>query len=339
MPNYAIYPEQLGDLKVSTLVIGLIDHLVDPGAIGQAVNACIDLLDAVEVSAFDSDPLYDYRAQRPIVTYVDGKLASSAEPSMSLDLVTDLNGESFLFLHGTEPDFHWPRLTADVIEIIKRFGVEKIFSIHGMPAPIPHTRAADMLIRTTEHVTNSAVVYGQASHPASLADYIEYQLGQAGYPATNIRVRVPLYMSRSDMPFFSGALAVVRQLAALGGPTIPFGDLEQHEDHQRAELASIAQQDSQFAAMVSQFETDYDSTEQGFVTIHDEDGPLPTSDEIGAAVEKFLAMQNSNPLEGVQSTQEPVAKPKPKDGDVHDIRTHLKNSLAQLFNRKQDPQN
>ncbi|QRV02764.1 PAC2 family protein [Arcanobacterium phocisimile] len=339
MTNYAIYPEQLGELKVPTLVIGLVDHLVDPGAIGQAVNACIDLLDSVEVLSFDSDPLYDYRAQRPIVTYVDGQLASSAEPSMELDLVTDVRGESFLFLHGTEPDFHWPRLTADIIEIIERFGVEKVFSIHGMPAPVPHTRAADMLIRTTQKVENSDVVYGQASHPASLADYLEFHLGQSGHAATNIRVRVPLYMSRSDMPFFSGALAVVRQLAALGGPTIPLGDLEQHEDQQSVELAAIAEQDSQFSAMVEQFETGYDSSEEGFVTAHDDAGPLPTSEEIGAVVEKFLAMQNSNPLEGAKSEPEPVAKTKSKDGDVHDLRTHLKNSLAQLFNRKQDPEN
>lgn len=216
MLNYARYAENLGELKVPTLVIALVDHLVDPGAIGQAVNACIDLLDSVEVAAFDSDPLYDYRAQRPIVTYNDGVLSSSAEPGMSLDLVTDVNGQTFLFLHGTEPDFHWPRLTADVMEIMGKLGVEKVFSIHGMPAPIPHTRPADMLIRTTTHVDNPAVVRGQVTHPASLSDYIEYQLGQSGYQAINIRVRVPLYMSRSDMPFFSGALAVVRQLAALG---------------------------------------------------------------------------------------------------------------------------
>ncbi|WP_216378942.1 PAC2 family protein [Arcanobacterium phocae] len=336
MPNYVMYPESMGELTVPTLVIGLVDHLVDPGAISQAVHACIDLLDSVEVCSFDADPLYDYRAQRPIVTYEDGHLTSSAEPGISLDLVTDVNGQTFLFLHGTEPDFHWPRLAEDALEIVQKFGVKRIFSIHGMPAPIPHTRPADMLIRTTTEVENPAVVKGHVSHPASLADYLEYQLGQSGYQAINIRVRVPLYMSRSDMPFFSGALAVVRQLATLGGPTVPLGDLEQHEDHQVAELAGIIQQDEQFAAMVSQFEEEYDSSDQAFVKPHDEAGPLPTSEEIGAAVEKFLAMQNSNPLEGIVPVQDAPAKTKAKDPQSQDFRTHLKNSIAQLFNRKQE---
>lgn len=337
MANFVTYPENLGDVTVPTLLIGLVDHLVDPGAIGQAVNACIDLLDSVEVATFDADPLYDYRAQRPIVTYVDGILASSFEPGMSLVLVTDVNGNPFLYLHGTEPDFHWPRLTEDILEIVARFGVEHIFSINGMPAPIPHTRPADMLIRTTQHVENSAIVHGQASHPASLSDYVEYQLGTQGYKATNIRVRVPLYMSRSDMPFFSGALAVVRQLATLGGPTIPLGDLEQHEDQQAVELVGVAEQDEQFARMIAQFEEEYDSSDQGFVKIHEESGPLPTPDEIGAAVERFLAMQDSNPLEGIVTQPERAPKEKTKAAEpaqAQDLRTQLKNSLSQLFNRK-----
>lgn len=107
----------LADVKVPTLVLGTIDPLIDPGSVGRAVIAAVDLLDSVEIAAFDSDPLYDFRAQRPVIHYKDGVIADVFEPAMSLDLVTDVLGQTFLYVHGAEPDFHWPRLTEDILEI------------------------------------------------------------------------------------------------------------------------------------------------------------------------------------------------------------------------------
>ncbi|MFY9262778.1 MAG: PAC2 family protein [Actinomycetaceae bacterium] len=314
------------DLRVNTLVIGLVDPLIDPGAIAQAINAAIGLLDSVTVAEFDSDPLYDYRAQRPVVTYVDGIIAELYEPGMSLDLVTDVQGERFLHIHGAEPDFHWPSLVADVLDIIERFGVERIYTYHGMPAPVAHTQPADMLIRTTQHVDNPSIVHGQVTHPASLSDVFEYEAGKAGKKVTNIRVRVPLYMSRSDMPFFSGAIAGVRQLAQLGGPTIPVGDLEQHEDVQAVELKRIQSTDSEFAQLVERFENDAKNSSSGFVQPDNSTIEIPSTEEIGEALEKFFSSQN---LE-----QPKPATSKPKETVTPDRRSQFIAGLSRMFNRK-----
>lgn len=327
MGTFVRYPDNLADLNVSTLVLGLVDPLVDPGAIVQAVTASIDLLDGVEVASVESTALYDYRAQRPIVTYVDGVIAELSEPGMALDLITDVAGEHFLFFRGAEPDFQWPALTRDLLEVIEKFSITNVFSFHGMPAPVPHTRPADMAIRTTQHVENPSAIPGQATHPASLSDYFEFEAGRAGVKVTNIRVRVPLYMSRSDMPFFSGAVAAVKQLAALGGPTIPLGDLEQHEDHQFSELATIAEQDEKFSAFIRELEVGYDSSEQAFVQ-PESSAEIPTSEEIGAAVERFLATQDAN----VMPTH--VPREKEKQVDVTDLRGQIKANLAKVFSRR-----
>lgn len=327
MGTFITYPENLAELSVDTLVMGLADALVDPGATVQAVGASIDLLESAEIGFIDSSPLYDFRAQRPVVTYVDGIIADMVEPGMALDLVTDVSGHSFLYFHGAEPDFQWPALTQDLLEIIEKFGVTQVFSFHGMPAPVPHTRPADMLIRTTQHVENPSAIAGQASHPASLSDYFEYEAGRAGIKVSNIRVRVPLYMSRSDMPFFSGAIAAVKQLATLGGPTIPLGDLEQHEDQQEIELANIAEHDTEFAGLVAKLEEEYDRSEQSFVQ-PESTSDIPTSDEIGEAVERFLASQDSSPLDAI------TPQDKDKQADVPDLRSHIMANLSKVFNRK-----
>lgn len=318
----------LADVKIATLILGTVDPLIDPGSVGRAVTAAVDLLDSVEVAPFDSDPLYDFRAQRPIIHYKNGVIEDVYEPAMSLDLVTDVHGERFLYVHGAEPDFHWPRLTQDILEICERFGVEKIYSFHSMPAPVPHTRPADMLIRTTKISENASPIKGEVDHPGSLADFVEFKAGQKGLSVTNIRVRVPYYLMRSEMPFFSGAATLVRQLAVLGGPTVPVGDLEQYEDQQARELSTILEQDQDFATHVKQLESEYDRSENGFVIVHDEPTDIPTSDEIGAAAEKFLEMQDTDLRDQF------APKVKEKDVEQMDLRAQIKSNLTKVFNRR-----
>ncbi len=319
--------ESVSDLQVSRLVMNLVDPLVDAGDTAQAIHAAIDSLDSVEIATFESDSLFDYRAQRPIVSYVDGLIVDVQECGMALSLVTDVVGERFLYLHGQEPDFHWPSLTQDILEIIERFGIEHVYSFAGMPAPVPHTRPADMLVRTTQHQENPSVVYGSADHYGALSDYMEFKAGQAGIKVTNIRVRVPLYMARGDSPFFAGALAAIKLLATLEGPTLPLGDLEQLADQQAMDLSALVVEGSDFAGLLSRLEEEYDRipSEAGFVKSSETSPEIPTSDEIGRAAETFLALRDRDPLENGAT--------KNKAPETSDFRSHIVDNIGRAVRR------
>ncbi|MBM7825608.1 hypothetical protein JOD55_001435 [Arcanobacterium pluranimalium] len=309
------------DLRVPYLVMNLIDPLVDAGDISQAIDATISDLDAVNIATFDSDLLYDYRAQRPIVSYLDGKLNELAFPQMQLNLVTDIAGKNFLYLCGQEPDFRWNTITQDIIDIVKKFGVEQVLTYAAMPATVPHTRPADMLIRTTQPAQDGQYVQGRAEHFSALADFFEYFAGKADICVTNLRVRVPFYMARGPHPFVQGALAAVKMTATIGGPKLPLGDLEQLEDRQKEEIASFQVEGAEFEELLQKLEFEYDATsvEAGFAKTDEALPEIPSSEEIGKAAEEFLAMQDEDLRGKVRPTHDRERAPsKSKSGDHSD---------------------
>lgn len=286
-------------LRVRTLVINLVDPLIDAGDTAMAINATIQTLDHELIGTFDSDAIFDYRAQRPIVSYADGRIVGVTMPEVRLSLVTDVQGENFLYLTGQEPDFRWSEIADTIIHIINRFEVEQVYSFAAMPAPVPHTRPVDMLIRSTLTADEHPVVEGFAEHLAELSDVFEYRAAEEAIPVLNIRVRVPFYLVRGESPFFAGALAAIKMLAARGGPTFPLGDLEQLEDNQQKAIAELRADGSDFDSLVKKLEQDYDESELGFVTNEETVPRIPSSDEIGDAVEQFLASHDSSPLDRV----------------------------------------
>ncbi|MFC5369913.1 PAC2 family protein [Arcanobacterium bovis] len=299
MSDLIDYKQTLSNLstqRVPYLVMNLIDPLVDAGDISQAIDATIADLDAVNIATFNSDLLYDYRAQRPIVSYLDGKLNELAYPQMRLNLVTDIAGKNFLYLCGQEPDFRWQTLTQDILDIVKKYGVEQVITYASMPATVPHTRPADMLIRTTKPAQDAKYVQGRAEHFSALADFFEYFAGKSDISVTNLRVRVPFYLARGLHPFVQGALAAVKMTATLGGPKLPLGDLEQLEDQQKEEIASIQVEGAEFEELLQKLELEYDATsgEAGFVKTDEALPEIPSSEEIGKAAEEFLATQSAH---------------------------------------------
>ena len=74
------------------------------------------------------------------MNYQNGRLVGIWREGMALSLVKDVEGTELLRLHGTEPDFHWDALLADMIDVVERFGVRSIYSFSAIGTPTPHTR-------------------------------------------------------------------------------------------------------------------------------------------------------------------------------------------------------
>ncbi|MCI6574216.1 MAG: PAC2 family protein [Actinomycetaceae bacterium] len=335
MASLIHYVNDTHDLTVPRMLINLVDPLVDAGDVSQAVAASVDSLEAVELASFDQDVIYDFRAQRPIVSYRDGKLVDLSQPHMNLDLVTDMHGENFLYLSGQEPDFRWNTLTSDLLSVVERFGVREVFSFAGMPAGVPHTRPADMLIRTTTR-TDVQFVPGVAEQFSQLQDFFEFHAGQTGISVTNIRVRVPFYMAKGPHPFISGALAVIKMTAHLGGPTLPLGDLEQLEDEQLSGLNQMIEEGSDFAQLLANLEEEYDKLPSSAgVTRPAEVLPsMPTAEEIAQAAEQFLASLAKDPLRQAQDEFGRRGAPdseKRKDGGQGDFEAEQHASLRTVI--------
>lgn len=308
------YENMRDDLSARYLIVNPLDPLTAAGSVTQALDATISDLDSVKIAAFPSDELFDFRAQRPIVEYQDGKLANLVQPELQLSLVTDIEGENFLYLSGQEPDYRWESVTADLIDAVRRFRVDEVITFAAMPAAIPHTRPADMLMRSTRQKDGVKYVPGHAVHPGALTDFFEYYAGKLGISVVNIRVRVPFYLAQLGEPFLAGALAALRMTASLGGPKLPLGDLERYEDRADAAYQELLENSPDLAELISSMEHEYDvnPSQQAFATSDQELLRVPSVEEIGLAAEKFLAVHGSSSLADVFEPEPDLPQSKQK---------------------------
>ena len=61
--------------------------------------------DHTVVASFDLDQLLDYRGRRPMMTFERDRWTSYEDPSLLLYRLTDRDGQPFLLLAGSEPDY------------------------------------------------------------------------------------------------------------------------------------------------------------------------------------------------------------------------------------------
>jgi hypothetical protein len=295
---YVVAPDS-GRLEHPILIQAL-DGFVDAGAVRHQVRE--HLLESLEhrvVATFDVDALLDYRARRPYMTFERDHWADYDEPLLALHSLTDQAGTEFLLLSGPEPDFQWERFTAAVQQLVEHFDVRLTIGLSAIPMAVPHTRGVSM----TTHGTRPDIVppspqwIDKVQVPASAGGLLEYRLGQAGHDAISFAVHVPHYVSQ--LQFAPAALAVLEAVANLTKLDLPADALREAAAATLAVVDSQVAESPDVAAAVQALEAQYDAfvRGQGRGLLAEGATELPTADEIGAELERYLAQQARRPEE------------------------------------------
>jgi hypothetical protein len=244
---------------------------------------------------FDLDQLLDYRSRRPLMTFVEDHWAEYDEPVLGLYQLRDAEGTPFLMLAGPEPDTQWERFIAAVTSLIERFRVRLTIGFTAIPMAVPHTRP----VGVTAHATRSDLIAGRepwlarARVPATVGNLLEYRLGRAGHDAVGFAVHVPHYLADSAFP--AAAEELLSRLSRATGLLLPTGALRQAASVVRGEVDRQVAAAEDAGALVRRLEQQYDDqlrARQGTSLSTAEAAPLPTADELGAELERFLAEQS-----------------------------------------------
>jgi len=298
---YELEPD-LPELDRPVLVQAL-GGFIDAGGAGRlAREHLLNTLESRVLATFDVDQLFDYRARRPVMLFVEDHWDSYDDPRLALHLMTDAAGTRFLLLAGPEPDVQWERFTTAVGQLVDRFGVRLTVGFNAIPMAVPHTRP----IGLTAHATRKELVAGYepwvntVQVPASAGHLLEYRLGRAGHDAMGFAVHVPHYVSQMDYP--GAAEVLLDAVARAGALVLPTDTLREAARATRADIDEQVSQSAEVAAVVEGLENQYDAFvgARGRGLLADEDAALPTADELGAELERFLAEQGRKG-EGPQS--------------------------------------
>ena len=281
----------------SPVLVQALDGFIDAG--GAKRIAREHLLASYEsqvVATFDVDQLLDYRARRPAMLFVEDHWESYDDPQLAVHLVHDAVGTPFLLLAGPEPDVQWERFTAAVKMVIDRLGVRLTVGLNAIPMGVPHTRPTGViahgsrkeLVAGYQPWVNAVQVPGTAGH------LLEYRLGQAGYDAVGFAVHVPHYVAQAEYPAASAAL--LAEVSKASGLSLPLDALLEAAVMTRTAIDEQVAGSPEVAAVVQALENQYDA----FIAGRDsslllDNAELPTADELGAELERFLAEQSQDP--------------------------------------------
>jgi predicted ATP-grasp superfamily ATP-dependent carboligase len=284
----------LPDLGRPVLVQALTGFVDAGNATYLARDHLLKLPGAQLIAAFDADQLIDYRSRRPPMAFVDDHWEQYDEPTLGLHLLRDEAGTPFLLLAGSEPDLQWERFTAAVLDLVERLGVRLTVGLNAIPMGVPHTRP----VGVTAHGTRPELTAGyepwlrQIQVPGSAGALLEYRLGRHGQDAMGFAVHVPHYLAQSAYP--AAAQELLAAVSRATGLLLPTPELRSAAELVRADVDRQIAQNEDVSAVVRGLEEQYDAYVRGRqgTGLLAESGPLPSADELGAELERFLAEHN-----------------------------------------------
>ena len=293
---YELEPDAVaGEDLAGPVLLHALTGFIDAGAAGRlAAEHLLANLEHRVLARFDVDQLFDYRARRPPMTFVENRWTDYDAPQLDLHLVKDLDGRPFLMLTGVEPDVQWERFVLAVRGLVEQFGVSVTVGVNAIPMAVPHTRPIGVSAHATrpELVEGRPVWVGRVQVPGHVAALLELRLGEAGRDAVGFAVHVPHYLAQAEYP--DAAATLVQEIGALGRLDLPSDQLIELGAKIRAAVTAQVAEQPEVAAVVASLEQQYDA----FVgagersLLAPDGGGLPTADELGAELERFLAEEN-----------------------------------------------
>lgn len=274
------------DLDSPVLVVAL-EGWIDAGYGSAAALTTIgEHTEMATVATFDTDVLLDHRARRPTVHLDEGINTGLTWPVIELRACTDLDGHDVLFLVGAEPDHAWRAFSQAVVDLALEFGVRLVTGFGAYPAPVPHTRATNVVATATNRELADLVgfVPGRIDVPAGVAAAIERQSADVGLPAVGLWAQVPHYASA--MPYPAAAAALIEALHPVAGVRFGTGTLLDDAAGARARLDELVSNSPEHLDLVRQLEQAVDTVDRA-------DMAEMSGDDIAAEFEKFLRDQGS----------------------------------------------
>lgn len=248
------------------------DGWVDAAGVGSgAVHHLAE--GGTRIVEFDPDAMFDYRVNRPVVDFLDGRLSEMTLPEMFIDHATP-GGVPLMLLRGTEPEFRWKALGAAVVELATTLRSTEMICVGAVPAAVPHTRSTRIMATSSvEGFVSSEAPPGVLRVPGAAVTNLEWHLAQSGMATYGFWAQVPHYVTG---PYPQAMVTLIERVGEHLNAEFPLGDLPEDAMTHRSELDELATDSVELTAHLERLEL-----------LGDPDD-LPTAEELGSEIEDFL---------------------------------------------------
>jgi len=269
-----------GDL-VAPLLVASFDGWVDAGGAATAAAARLGE-DGITIATFDTDRLYDYRARRPTLEIVDGRLDRLTWPELALRRAR-FGDRDLLVLAGPEPDYRWRELEQAAVDLARRLEVATWISLGAIPAAVPHTRPVTILgTESRPGLLRGAVAPGPDGVlrvPSAAISILDLAVSRAGVPAVGYYAQVPHYVTGGYPP---AAVELLRLVGLHLDHEVAMGELRDEARRILARLDAATAADASTSAYVERLEAMVDEARR------------PAGDDLISEIEQFLRDQGGD---------------------------------------------
>lgn len=274
------------------LVAGLTGFADSGSAVTGFTDYVLDTMEHEVVAVFSADDLLDYRARRPTIYFDQDHLTGFEPPKLAFYLVKDELARPFLFLTGFEPDFRWEAFSREVVSFVERFEVASTTWVHSIPMPVPHTRPIGVTVsgNRSDLVEQFSVWRPHTQVPANAMHLVEYRLQENSNSVVGFVLLVPHYLADTEYPLAS--LAALQNISSATGLIFSTDRLREEGRSFTTKIDEQVETNDELASLVHTLEERYDAYMRDNAVrspLTDEEGSLPSADEIAAELEEFLA--------------------------------------------------
>jgi proteasome assembly chaperone (PAC2) family protein len=262
------------ELVAPSMIVAL-DGWVDAGS--AATTAAQTLAEGARlVATFDADAIFDFRARRPTLEILNGRPKSLEWPELTLRSKR-ISEHDLVILTGSEPDYRWHELSADIADLAGQLGVAEWISLGAIPAAVPHTRPVPILGTASEPGLLRGGVQsgpeGTLTVPAAAISVFDIAVTKSGIPSVGYFAQIPHYISG---PYPSASMELLRVLGRHLGLELDTAHLPEEARLMRIRLDAAAAREETTRTYVERLEAMVDEAR------------LPSGEDLITEIEKFL---------------------------------------------------
>jgi proteasome assembly chaperone (PAC2) family protein len=256
---------------------------------GQGASLAIGYLakqwGAERFADVDPENFYDFQANRPHVSLVDGRTRKIDWPENAFFHARIPGaGRDVVLLLGQEPSTRWRTFTGLVTGLARDLGVELVVTLGALLADVPHTRPSPVTGSATDQdlVERLGLQASRYEGPTGIVGVLHDACSKAGLLSASLWAAVPHYLAVTPNP--KAALALVDKAVGLVGWPADVGDLERASAAYEERVAEMVSSDEDVSAYVRLLEDRTDERNRDSL----EEIDLPSGDALAAELESFL---------------------------------------------------
>jgi proteasome assembly chaperone (PAC2) family protein len=252
---------------------------------GQGASLAIGYLakqwGAERFADVDPENFYDFQANRPHVSLVDGRTRKIDWPENAFFHARIPGaGRDVVLLLGQEPSTRWRTFTGLVTGLARDLGVELVVTLGALLADVPHTRPSPVTGSATDQdlVERLGLQASRYEGPTGIVGVLHDACSKAGLLSASLWAAVPHYVQLAPSP--RAALALCQRLGDILEADIVTTELEEASERYAEQVSEAVATDEETAAYVTELEerTDALAAEE----------QLPSGESIAADFARYL---------------------------------------------------